>query len=118
MGAFRMLIGMLFAIAMTGIASAQTGPRGGIPPGTSQDGSRPSDGAIKGGSIAPDESRGVPNDGSSRPPEVEVNRCRELSGVLREQCLRDLGASTTTRPPAAVPPSPAGRNPAPAQDAR
>src|SRR5262249_58248885 len=37
--------------------------RGNTPPGMSQDGSGPADGAIKGGSIRPGESAGQPNTG-------------------------------------------------------
>ena len=60
--------------------------RGSIPLGTSQDGSGPSDGALKGGSLKPDT-------GTSKEPLRDVNRCKELSGALREECLLDLGAS-------------------------
>lgn len=78
--------------------------RGSIPPGTAADGSRPADGAIKGGSaILPGERGGVPE-----------SRCSELSGTLREECQRQgQGASTgapratepkTTRSPASPPP--------------
>jgi hypothetical protein len=56
--------------------------------GMAPDGSRPADGAIKGGSIVPGESSGMPTD-------RETNRCADLTGTLREQCLADArGAST------------------------
>jgi hypothetical protein len=62
--------------------------RGNIPPGTSQDGSRPADGAIKGGStIAPGERAGVPDQAPSATKSERLARCDELTGVLREQCL-------------------------------
>jgi hypothetical protein len=69
----------LATIAATGSASAQpTDERPGtVPPGTAADGSRPSEGAIKGGV-------------SDRPGiEERVERCNSLQGTLREQCLRD-----------------------------
>jgi len=60
--------------------------RGSIPVGTSQDGSGPSDGALIGGTLKPDI-------GKSKEPRRDVNRCKELIGALREECLLDLGAS-------------------------
>jgi hypothetical protein len=100
------------AAALMSTASLSEGERGSIPPGTSQDGSRPSEGAIKGGAILPGESAGVPDAGSTRPSEREINRCKELTGVLRDECLRDLGASAGgTRAPESTPPPPVGRDP-------
>ena len=56
--------------------------------GTAADGSRPADGAIKGGTIVPGETSGVPTDRA-------VSRCADLNGTLREQCLaQEKGAST------------------------
>jgi len=72
---------LIAALAFAGTAFAQTGEqRGSTPPGTAQDGSRPADGAIKGGTIAPGESAGMP----ARKPD----RCYELGGTLREDCLK------------------------------
>jgi hypothetical protein len=65
--------------------SAGDAQRGSTPPGTSRDGSKPADGAITGGSILPGESAGTPSAGTTAPS----HRCDELSGTLREQCLRD-----------------------------
>lgn len=71
----------ILALALAGAAAAQTGEqRGSAPLGTAQDGSRPADGAIKGGTIAPGESGGM--------PERKPNRCYDLSGTLREDCLK------------------------------
>ena len=84
---------LIAALAFAGTVAAQTGERGSTPPGTSQDGSKPADGAIKGGTIAPGESAGMPD----RKP----GRCHELSGTLREDCLkqeRDAGAGETKLP--------------------
>ena len=56
--------------------------------GANTEGSRPSDGAIKGGSILPGETAGMPD-------ERAKNRCADLQGTLREQCLaQERGAST------------------------
>ena len=83
-------IGLLAAVlgATTSVAFGQGEgeKRGSIPVGTSQDGSGPSDGALIGGTLKPDI-------GASKDPLRDVNRCKELSGVLREECLLDLGAT-------------------------
>ena len=75
-------------------------PRAGrSPPGTSQDGSRPADGAIKGGSILPGETSGVPG----------KKKCEELTGTLREDCLkqeREAGTGSTDIRVRDLPPSP------------
>jgi hypothetical protein len=91
------LIAMVAALA--GAASiafgepSETEKRGSIPIGTSQDGSGPSDGALIGGST----------DIGRKTPQRAVNRCKELSGVLQEECLQDLELSTTSaRQPAGV----------------
>jgi hypothetical protein len=79
---------------MCALAFAQTTgepARGTTPPGTSQDGSRPADGAIKGGTtIAPGETAGVPGrkPGNSPAESAEMRqRCDELTGPLRDECL-------------------------------
>ena len=72
---------LIAALVLAGTAGAQTGEqRGSTPPGTSQDGSRPADGAIKGGSIVPGESGGMPT--------RKTERCYDLAGTLREDCLK------------------------------
>jgi hypothetical protein len=82
--------------------SAGDATRGNTPPGTSQDGSRPADGAIKGGSIAPGERAGMPDASPTADPTERLNRCDQLSGVLREQCLERersaAGGSSAPRP--------------------
>lgn len=83
--------------------------RGSTGPGAAQDGSRPNEGAITGGTTG----------GARRPPPKGVRRCMELTGSLREQCLlQEEGASTggTLPDPAggkAVPPpvAPPPQNP-------
>jgi hypothetical protein len=64
--------------------------------GTAADGSRPADGAIKGGSILPGETAGVPDDRAK-------SRCGDLLGTLRDQCLaQEKGSSAGgTRAPEA-----------------
>jgi len=100
---------MIYAIALlatvlggtTTVASGQAGEgekRGSIPLGTSQDGSGPSDGALKGGSLKPASE-------VSKDPLRDVSRCKELSGTLREDCLMDLGASAAGAAPAGAAPA-------------
>lgn len=67
------------------------GERGSIPPGTSRDGSRPSDGAIKGGAAVRQKPSEPPVQ-SERERRREITRCETLKGALREECLRDLDA--------------------------
>ena len=90
-----MILLVLFLIG--GFAAAQDGTRGSTPPGMSQDGAHPAEGAIQGGSLAPGEKAGVPQ----KPQEKDqagsaaaggsaqsgAERCYQLEGVLREQCL-------------------------------
>jgi hypothetical protein len=91
---------LIAALVFAGTAVAQTGEqRGSTPPGISQDGSKPADGAIKGGTIAPGETAGMPT--------RKTERCYELSGTLREDCLkqeREAGGGETKLP---LPPEPA-----------
>ena len=69
--------------------------RGNTPPGVSQDGSRPAEGVIKGGSILPGENAGVPNKDSTTASTERLKRCNELKGALREDCLeKERGAAT------------------------
>lgn len=75
------------AFAQTGGPKAGDGARGSTPPGSSQDGSRPAEGAIKGGAaIAPGETAGMPNRTPTESAEAR-KRCDELTGSLRDQCL-------------------------------
>ena len=85
------LIIALFVCTVPAFAQTTGDPaRGNTPPGMSQDGSRPADGAIKGGSIRPGESGGQPNTGGTAPSSAERQlRCEQLDGKLREDCLKD-----------------------------
>ena len=99
----RYAIAMLVAVlgATTSATFAQTGEgekRGSIPLGTSQDGSGPSDGALKGGFLKPAM-------GASKDPVRDANRCKELSGTLREDCLKDLDASAAAAVPSDAAPA-------------
>jgi hypothetical protein len=84
----------LFLLA--GFAAAQDGTRGSTPPGMSQDGAHPAAGAIQGGSIVPGEKAGVPQKDAADPAGSAaaggganaLERCYQLEGTLREQCLR------------------------------
>jgi hypothetical protein len=81
----------LAAMALAGPVLPQTGERGSTPPGMSQDGSGPADGAIKGGAIVPGEQSGVPGKA----------KCEQLDGSLREDCLkqeRESGTGGTAEP--------------------
>ena len=90
------------AFAQTPAPKAGDGVRGSTPPGMSQDGARPADGALKGGSpILPGESAGIPNKDDPVTKDTRIQRCDELSGSLREQCLekdRDAATGATTAP--------------------
>ena len=72
-----------------------------------KDGAKPSDGAIKGGSVLPGESSGTPDGRSAPAPAVRgVERCNELAGTLREQCLEQehKASAGATRAPGEPPP--------------
>ena len=68
-----------------------------------KDAAKPSDGAIKGGSILPGETSGTPD---GRPSARGAERCQELSGTLREQCLEQehKASAGATRAPGEPPP--------------
>ena len=99
-------------LGFAGGVVAQSPDNSGMPSerGAARDGSRPSDGAIKGGSILPGENSGIPSDKAQ-------NRCNDLTGSLREQCLaQEQGVSTGgTRLPEAdvAKPPPTGEAPPP-----
>jgi len=80
-------------------------PRGNVPPGRSRDGSAPAEGAIKGGTILPGEQGGMPvdknatdSDKGSAAGGSKLQRCNELSGSLREQCLEKERSAPGARP--------------------
>jgi hypothetical protein len=99
---------MVVAWTLAGPVLPQAGERGSTPPGTSQDGSRPADGAIKGGAIVPGERAGVPGKA----------KCEELAGSLREDCLkqeqeREAGTGATRETPPSPPVTTPPQNPNP-----
>lgn len=99
------LIIALFVSTVPAFAQTTGEPaRGNTPPGMSQDGAGPADGAIKGGSIRPGERGGQPNTGGTAPSTTErVQRCEQLEGKLRDDCLKDerspASGATLGRPP-------------------
>jgi hypothetical protein len=80
----------LLGAAMPGLAQSTTDNPSSTPlgKGAGPDATRPSDGAIKGGSIVPGETSGVPTD-------RQVSRCADLTGTLREQCLTQEKSGST-----------------------
>jgi hypothetical protein len=95
-----------------GIASGEDATRGSMPPGTSQDGAHPAAGAIQGGSLAPGEQGGMPQKdpagsaaagGTAAGAAPNLDRCYQLEGTLREQCLRKEAESP--RAPTSAPPA-------------
>ena len=85
----KAVLALLMATAVPGLAqTSPESPAAATGKGSSADGSGPADGAIKGGSIVPGETGGVPTDRGA-------SRCSDLTGTLREQCLaQERGAST------------------------
>ncbi len=105
---------VLLALAAPGYAQSTTDNPSATPlgKGTAPDGARPADGAIKGGSIVPGETSGVPTD-------RQISRCADLTGTLREQCLaQEKGAASggTTPPDADVAKPPTPREAPPPQN--
>jgi hypothetical protein len=98
--AFILALSLSAASALAQTAGDAT--RGNTPPGRSQDGSGPADGAIKGGSILPGEKAGVPDKDGATGSSEGIKRCKELTGLLREQCLDKersaAGGSSAPRP--------------------
>lgn len=96
MGARHGLVGLALAavLGVSAAASVENGERrGSAPPGTSQDGSRPDEGAIKGGSI-----EGTKGADKVRERSRSDERCRDLEGTLREQCVADARNSKGSEP--------------------
>ena len=68
---------------------------------------RPSDGAIKGGSVLPGETGGRPDERPSAAPSPRgMERCTELPSTLRDECLERerKAAAGATRAPGEPPP--------------
>lgn len=88
MNAKPLLTALLLSLSWTTFAQSPDSSTG-AGKGTAADGSRPQDGAIQGGSILPGENAGVPGDRAK-------NRCNDLTGVLREQCLEQERQGSTS----------------------
>jgi hypothetical protein len=96
--ALRIAVGAALLVVASAAAAQNTAgeSRGSIPPGSAADGSGPADGAITGG--VPDR----------LPIEERVGRCKDLTGALRQQCLRDAqnaGAGSSRAPGTGIPKS-------------
>lgn len=79
---------LFLSVALPGLAQTTDNPASTpLGRGAGTDGSRPADGALKGGAILPGETAGMPG-------ERARSRCADLQGTLREQCLaQEKGAS-------------------------
>ena len=79
MNVFRLLV----LLAFSSTAWAQLGP---------------ADGAIKGGTILPGEKGGMPEKEPAKKAEQDMleKRCEELSGSLREDCLKQQREQATS----------------------
>ena len=107
---------------LPGLVAAQNagdGTRGSTPPGMSQDGARPAEGALRGGTLAPGESGGTPDGAPAKSApgsaaagssSKRLARCYELEGSLREQCLADEASKTGSGARAPSDAAPAGRD--------
>jgi len=72
-----------------------------------KEGAKPSDGAIRGGSVLPGETSGTPDGRATPAPSPRgAERCNELSGTLRDQCLEQerKASAGATRAPGEPPP--------------
>ena len=101
-----LLLAMSFCCSFALAQAGGDAPRGSTPPGLSQDGARPAEGAIQGGSLAPGESGGMSrkdggssagSGGTAKP----AQRCYELQGTLRKQCLADRAVKKESAAPRA-----------------
>src|SRR5213594_2182325 len=92
-----LILALLLSSTATFAQTAGDATRGNTPPGRSQDGSGPADGAIKGGSILPGEAAGVPNKDSTTSATQRLKRCDELRGTLREDCLNKERSAAAAR---------------------
>lgn len=113
---------LLALFCLPGLAAAQSAgdaQRGSTPPGTSLDGARPAEGALKGGTLAPGESGGTPDPASGKHTpgsaaaggsSKQLARCYELEGSLREQCLADDASKRSGSPRAPSDAAPSRRD--------
>lgn len=109
-------LALSLASALAAAQSAGDATRGSTPPGASQDGARPAEGAIQGGTLAPGEKGGTPEKapkGSAAAGGTSTKRlarCYQLEGSLREQCLADDASKRSEEAPAPSAPAPARRD--------
>ena len=95
----------IFCVVIAAGAFAQSDERGSAPLGQSRDGAGPADGALKGGTILPGESSGIPDGKDSAKMKL---RCDELSGTLREDCLKQEREARLPSDTRRLPTEPAG----------
>jgi hypothetical protein len=94
-------IALVSVLAGSGVRAAEgEGGRASVPPGTSQDGSKPSEGAIVGGSVQTQR----PEDPPAR--NREARRCNQLQGTLRQQCIDDARKAQQSGQQSSSPPAP------------
>jgi hypothetical protein len=100
----------LLALFLTGAAFAQTPGMGETRPTVpgARDGGAPADGAIKGGSVKERDPAVEPGKREADSDRA-ISRCNELSGTLREDCLREernagAGGTRPSEPATAPPP--------------
>jgi hypothetical protein len=108
------LLAATLVLCLAAPGFAQTTPESSSGKGIAADGSRPADGAIKGGSILPGERSGMPTDRAK-------SRCSDLTGTLREQCLeqeQNASAGGTRLPEIDVAKPPPTREAPPPQNPR
>ena len=95
---------VLLSLALPGLAQTTDNPSSTpLGKGAAPDGGRPGDGAIKGGSIVPGEQGGMPGpkDPTGTTSGERLQRCGELTGVLRTDCLqkeRSAAGGSSARP--------------------
>ena len=100
----------LLALFLSGAAFAQTPGMGETRPTVpgSRDGAAPADGAIKGGAVK-ERDPAVESGKREADSDRAISRCNELSGTLREDCLREernagAGGTHPSEPATAPPP--------------
>lgn len=99
----RYLLTIMLLVAST--AWAQSDERGSAPVGQSRDGAGPAHGALKGGTILPGETSGTPDGKDGAKMKL---RCDELSGTLREDCLKQEREARLPSDIRTLPTEPAG----------
>jgi hypothetical protein len=92
----KLILAALAAAILCFPAVVEAQSTGGDSTATPPASGRPSDGAIQGGAILPGETGGMPSGRGPVPPsDSAIQRCHDLVGTLREECLlKQRGASS------------------------